>query len=72
MSLAELMEELPRLSPEERQLVILRALELDDPALSETDEALVEERLAGHRRDPSSSISLDALKARIRRGTRAK
>jgi hypothetical protein len=68
MSLAEVMEELPRLSFEERQLLIRRAIELDDPPLPETDEALIDERLASHRRDPSTSISLDALKTKIRRG----
>jgi hypothetical protein len=66
MSLAEVMEELPRLSFEERQLLIRRAIELDDPPLSETDEAVIDERLAGHHQDPSSPISLEALKVRIR------
>jgi hypothetical protein len=72
MSLAEVMEELPRLSFEERQLLIRRAIELDDPPLSETDEAIIDERLAGHHQDPSSSISLEALKVRIREGYQAK
>jgi len=39
---------------------------LDDPPLSETDEAIIDERLAGHHQDPSSPISLEALKVRIR------
>jgi putative addiction module component (TIGR02574 family) len=51
---------------EQRQMVIRRALELDDPTISETDEALVEARLAAHRADPGSSVSLEEMKARIR------
>jgi len=66
MSLNEVIAELPRLTFEERQILIRRAVELDDPPLSATDEALVEERLAEHHADPSSSISLDELKNRLR------
>lgn len=56
----------PRLSFEERQILIRRALELDDPPLSAADEALIAERLAEHHADPSSSVPLDELKARLR------
>ena len=72
MTLAEVIEELPRLSFEERQLLVRRAIELDDPPLSEAEEALIDERLAGHRQDPSSSIALDVLKERIRNRYSAK
>ncbi|MGZ5434931.1 MAG: hypothetical protein ACXWID_10740 [Pyrinomonadaceae bacterium] len=66
MSFNEVIAELPRLTFEERQILIRRALELDDPPLSAADEALVEERLAGHHADPASSVSLDELKNRLR------
>lgn len=66
MSFNEVIAELPRLTVEERQILIRRALELDDPPLSAADEAIVEERLAGHHRDPSSSIPLDEMKRRLR------
>ena len=66
MSFNEVMAELPRFTFEERQILIRRAVELDDPPLSATDEALVEERLAKHHADPTSSISLDELKNRLR------
>jgi hypothetical protein len=62
MSLNQVLEELPAFTFEERQLVIRRAIELDDPPLSEADETLVELRLAAHHSDPTSSIPLDALK----------
>jgi len=66
MSFNEVIAELPRLTFEERQILILRALELDDPPLSAADEVLVEERLAGHHADPTSSVPLDELKNRLR------
>ena len=66
MSFNEVIAELPRLTFEERQILIRRALELDDPPLSTADERLIEERLAAHHRDPSSSVSLDVMKRRLR------
>jgi hypothetical protein len=66
MSFKEVLAELPSLSLGERQLLVRRALELDDAGLSTHDEALVEERLAAHRRDSKSSVSLDEMKSRLR------
>ena len=66
MSFNEVIAELPRLTFEERQILIRRALELDDSPLSAADEELVGERLAQHHTDPSSSVELDALKNRLR------
>jgi len=66
MSFNEVIAELPRLTFEERQILIRRALELDDPPLSAADEELVEARLAAHRSDPGSSVPLNELKARLR------
>ena len=66
MSFPEVLAELPALSVAERQMVVRRALDLDDPGLSAEDEALVEERLAAHRRDPTSALSLEEMKARLR------
>lgn len=55
MSLTQVLEALPAFTFEERQLLIRRVLELDDPPLSEADEALVESRLAAHHLNPTSS-----------------
>jgi putative addiction module component (TIGR02574 family) len=66
MSFSEVLHELPALTVAERQMVIRRALELEDAALSAEDEALVEGRLADHRQDPSSAVPLDEMKARLR------
>ena len=66
MSFAEVLQELPVLTVQQRQMVIRRALELEDPSLSEAEESLVESRLAGHRQNPSSSVPLDEMKRRLR------
>lgn len=66
MSFTELLDELPALTVAERQVLVRRALELDDMGLSAEDKALVDKRLAAHRRDPKSSVELDEMKARLR------
>jgi len=40
MSLSEVLEALPTLTFEERQILMRRMIELEDPPLSEADEAL--------------------------------
>jgi hypothetical protein len=64
MSFNEVIAELPRLTFEERQILISRALELDDPPLSAADEELVESRLVEHNSDPNSSIPLKVMRDR--------
>ena len=66
MSFNEVIAELPRLTFEERQILIRHALELDDPPLSAANEALVEERLTEHHGNPGSSVPLTELKDRLR------
>ena len=66
MSFAQVPEELPGLTFEQRQILIRRALELDDPPLSDGDESVVEARLTAHRANPGSSLSLAEMKARVR------
>ena len=66
MIFAEVMEELPTLTVQQRQVVIRRALELEEPPLTKAEEALVETRLAGHRQNPVSSVPLDEMKRRLR------
>jgi putative addiction module component (TIGR02574 family) len=66
MSFPEVLAELAALSVAERQMLVRRALDLDDLSLSAEDEALVDERLAAHRRDPSAALSLEEMKARLR------
>ena len=66
MSFNEVLAELPRLTFEERQILIRMALELDDSPLSAADQKLVEERLAEHHDNPDSSLPLQELKNRLR------
>jgi putative addiction module component (TIGR02574 family) len=66
MSFAEVLQELPTLTLNERQLLVRRALDLDDPALSPADEILVEKRLAAHRKNPASAVPLEEMKSRLR------
>lgn len=68
MSFTEVLAELPALTFAERQLLVRRALELDDPVLTAEEEAVVEKRLADHRQNPGSAVSLDEMKARLRFG----
>jgi hypothetical protein len=65
MSLSQVLKALPAFTFEERQLLIRRVMELDDPPLSESDERMVESRLAAHHLDPSSSLPLETLKEHL-------
>ncbi len=64
MSFNQILEELPRLSPQERLRVAEEALALK--ALSAEDEAIVEQRLAAHDREPRTASSLDDFLAQLR------
>jgi len=66
MSFNDVIAQLPSLSFEERQILIRRALELDDPALSPAEEELIGSRLAAHHANPESSVSLNEMKDRLR------
>lgn len=66
MSFAEVLNELPMLTLSQRQLLIRRTLDLDEPSLSPIEEALVKKRLAAHHRNPQSSVPLETMKSRLR------
>lgn len=70
MSLSQVLKALPGFTFEERQLLIRRVIELDDPPLSEADETLIELRLAAHRNDPTSSLPLETPKEQLRSRTK--
>ncbi len=71
MSKAEIISELPKLTPDERQEVRLRIAELDDDewlddgALSDADKALIEERFRDLNAAPGSSIPWETAKASL-------
>ncbi len=66
MSLNEVLAELPALTVAERQMLVRRTLDLDEPGLSQEDESLVQSRLAEHHRDPASAVPLNEMKNRLR------
>jgi putative addiction module component (TIGR02574 family) len=66
MSLTEVLAELPSLSVRERQELVRRALELDETGLSPKNEALADRRLEEHHSNPTSSVTLDEMKDRLR------
>jgi len=66
MRFNEVLDELPALSVAERQMLVQRALELDEAGLSEAEAALVEQRLAEHQKDPDSAVPLEEMKTRLR------
>jgi putative addiction module component (TIGR02574 family) len=70
MSLSQVLEELPAFTFEERQILMRHVIELDDPPLSDAEEALIETRLAAHKLDPTSSLPLETLKERLRSRTK--
>ncbi|MDB6030425.1 MAG: hypothetical protein JWM16_763 [Verrucomicrobiales bacterium] len=66
MSFEQLLEELPALSFEQRQVLIRRAIEIDEPILSPEDEAEIEKRLAAHLENPSSAVPAEKMLERLR------
>lgn len=71
MSFNEVMAELPKLTPEQRDLLRVRLAELageewmDDGELSPAEKALIEERIAEYLRNPSSGLSLEEIESRL-------
>jgi hypothetical protein len=66
MSFTEVLNELSTLTIEQRQMLIRRALEIDDSPLSPEDERLVDSRLSAMRESPDSAVPLDEMKHRLR------
>jgi hypothetical protein len=66
MSFTEVLNELSTLTFEQRQILVRRALEIDDSPLSPEDERLVDLRLAAMHESPDSAISLDEMKRKSR------
>jgi putative addiction module component (TIGR02574 family) len=72
MSLSEILDELPRLTPEQRHQVVEKVMELngdwidDEEALSPEEKRLIESRLAEHDADPSSAVPWEEVKARLK------
>jgi len=71
MSLAEILDEIPRLTPVERQRVAERLFEIEgdwidgDDELSAEEKYLLDSRLADHDRNPAPAVPWEEVKARL-------
>ena len=65
MSLPEILAEIPKLSFVERQEVIRRAIEVEDAELTPQEKAILDERLADFRRNPSSGVPANQLSSEV-------
>ena len=61
-----MMEELPRFTVAERQELLRNVLQLDDEGLSDSELALVEQRLAAYQADPARAVAAETMAERIR------
>jgi putative addiction module component (TIGR02574 family) len=73
MSKAEIVEELSKLTPAEREEIRLKLAELDgndwldeDDPLTDAEKALIEARLAAYEKDPDAGSTWEEVEARIR------
>jgi putative addiction module component (TIGR02574 family) len=71
MSKAEILEELPKLTPGERREIAAKLHELDGGELTDEEKALLDRELADYAADPKAGSAWDEVEARIRRGGRA-
>jgi hypothetical protein len=72
MSIAEIVEELPKLTVEDRDELRLRLLELDreiwtdsSHPLTDSEKALLDARLAAYRKAPDAGSSWEDVEARL-------
>jgi putative addiction module component (TIGR02574 family) len=66
MSLAEILNEIPKLTFVERQALVQRAMAIDDGDLTPEETALLDARMKDFHRDPEAGIPLEQLKDRVR------
>ena len=66
MSVAQILDELPALTSDERLRVIARAAELQDHSFTAEEDALIDARLAEHDRAPETAIPLNEFTAQLR------
>ena len=74
MSKTEILEELPKLTSEERHEIRLRLAELDgdgwlddDDTLTDEQKALIESRIEAHEKNPEAAIPWEEVMARLNR-----
>jgi putative addiction module component (TIGR02574 family) len=71
MSKAEILEELAKLTPDERAEITAKIREIDgtewlDPELTDEDKRILDERLAEYEKNPDAGSTWEEVEARIR------
>jgi len=74
MSKTEILEELPKLTSQERHEIRLKLAELDadgwlddDDPLTDEQKALIESRIEAHEKNPETAIPWEEVKGRLNR-----
>ena len=74
MSKTEILEELPKLTSQERYEIRLKLAELDgddwlddDDPLTDKEKALIESRIEAHEKSPETAVPWEEVKARLDR-----
>jgi putative addiction module component (TIGR02574 family) len=65
MSKAEILEEIAKLTPAERDEIRKKLDELDEETLTPEEWALIDKRIAEHDSNPESAIAWDEFNARL-------
>jgi hypothetical protein len=71
MSLAEMLDQIPKLSFAERQELIRCAIAMDDVDLSDEEEAILARRLQDFQPDEKSGVSIKNLRERVQKNLRS-
>jgi hypothetical protein len=72
MSLAEILDQIPKLSFAERQELIRRTIEVDDNGLTIDEEAILKKRLEDFEPTATSGVPLEELKERVQKTLRSR
>ena len=66
MSKVEILDELPRLTPAERQEIASRIQEIGDAGLTDVERQILDRELADYERNPDAGSAWGEVEARIR------
>lgn len=66
MSKAEILEELAKLSPDERREIVVRIHELEDGELTEEEKLILDRELEEYEKNPQDGSAWNEVEARIR------
>ena len=71
MSLAEMLDQIPKLSFAERQQLVRCAIEVDDVGLTKEEEAILAKRVQDFQTGEKSGIPLKDLRERVQKNLRS-